>query len=104
MFTKHLIAQPSALICYFFDRSRVVSVVFSRLQAQVVPDDLYARLKELESQIEFIDIQEEYVKTELKNLKRELIRSKQEIQVCSSRELLKNDSNFPPLFFITFVP
>jgi ATP-dependent 26S proteasome regulatory subunit len=52
----------------------------SIVQAAPVSEDLYARLKELESQIEFLDIQEEYVKTELKNLKRELIRSKQEIQ------------------------
>lgn len=48
--------------------------------AATAADDLYSRLKELESQIEFLDIQEDYVKTELKNLKRELIRSKQEIQ------------------------
>uniref|UniRef100_A0A3Q7I672 Uncharacterized protein n=1 Tax=Solanum lycopersicum TaxID=4081 RepID=A0A3Q7I672_SOLLC len=33
--------------------------------------DLYARLKSLQRQLEFIEIQEEYVKDELKNLRRE---------------------------------
>lgn len=50
--------------------------------------DLYARMKHLESQIQFVGIQEEYVKNELKNLKRELIRSKQEIQRIRSVPLI----------------
>ncbi|TMW86166.1 hypothetical protein EJD97_021838 [Solanum chilense] len=33
--------------------------------------DLYARLKSLQRQLEFIEIQKEYVKDELKNLRRE---------------------------------
>ncbi|CAJ1960610.1 unnamed protein product [Sphenostylis stenocarpa] len=36
-------------------------------------DDLYSRLKSLQRQLEFIDVQEEYVKDEQKNLKREYL-------------------------------
>ncbi|KAJ0978422.1 hypothetical protein J5N97_013896 [Dioscorea zingiberensis] len=38
-------------------------------------DDPYGRLKSLQRQLEFTDIQEEYVKDEQKNLKRELLRA-----------------------------
>ncbi|KAL6532574.1 hypothetical protein OROHE_013996 [Orobanche hederae] len=38
-------------------------------------DDLYSRLKMLQRQHEFIEIQDVYVKDELKNLRRELMRS-----------------------------
>ncbi|KAF1002619.1 hypothetical protein AG4045_008776 [Apium graveolens] len=41
-------------------------------------DDLYSRLKSLQRQLEFIEIQEEYVKDEQKNLKRELLRAQEE--------------------------
>lgn len=40
-------------------------------------DDLYATLKGLQRNLEFLDIQEEYIKDEMKNLKRELIRAKE---------------------------
>jgi 26S proteasome regulatory subunit T3 len=42
--------------------------------------DLYARLKLLQRQLEFLDIQEEYIKDEQKNLKRELLRAKEEVK------------------------
>ena len=35
--------------------------------------DVYKRLKKLQSEIEFMDIQEEYIKDEMKNLKREMV-------------------------------
>ncbi|KAL6968419.1 hypothetical protein U1Q18_034222 [Sarracenia purpurea var. burkii] len=47
-------------------------------------DDLYGRLKSLQRQLEFIDIQEEYVKDELKNLKRELLRAQEEVERIQS--------------------
>ena len=40
-------------------------------------EDLYATLKGLQRNSEFLDIQEEYIKDEMKNLKRELIRAKE---------------------------
>ncbi|GFY95729.1 regulatory particle triple-A ATPase 3 [Actinidia rufa] len=51
-------------------------------------DDLYGRLKSLQRQLEFIDIQEEYVKDELKNLKRELLRSQEEVKRIQSVPLV----------------
>jgi 26S proteasome regulatory subunit T3 len=50
--------------------------------------DLYAKLKELENELEFIDIQEEYVKNEQKNLKRELLRAKEEVKRIQSVPLV----------------
>merc|ERR1719326_791967 len=40
--------------------------------------DLYADMKALQKQLEFLDIQEEYIKDEMQNLKRELVRAKEE--------------------------
>lgn len=54
----------------------------------VEDEDLYARLKSLQRQIEFIDIQEEYVKDELKNLKRELLRAQEEVKRIQSVPLV----------------
>ncbi|GAB4854088.1 26S proteasome regulatory subunit 6B [Ancistrocladus abbreviatus] len=51
-------------------------------------DDLYGRLKSLERQLEFIDIQEEYVKDEQKNLKRELLRAQEEVKRIQSVPLV----------------
>ena len=45
-------------------------------------DDLYAQLKALQRQEEFLDIQEEYIKDEMRNLKRELIRAR-EVIICN---------------------
>ncbi|GFZ01767.1 regulatory particle triple-A ATPase 3 [Actinidia rufa] len=51
-------------------------------------DDLYSRLKSLQRQIEFIEIQEEYVKDEHKNLKRELLRAQEEVKRIQSVPLV----------------
>ncbi|GFY82500.1 regulatory particle triple-A ATPase 3 [Actinidia rufa] len=51
-------------------------------------DDFYGRLKSLQRQLEFIDIQEEYVKDELKNLKRELLRAQEEVKRIQSVPLV----------------
>ncbi|KAK9080762.1 hypothetical protein SSX86_000520 [Deinandra increscens subsp. villosa] len=51
-------------------------------------DDIYTRLKSLDSQIEFIEIQEEYVKDEQKNLKCEVLRSQEEVKRIQSLPLL----------------
>ncbi|KAK8574229.1 hypothetical protein V6N13_097218 [Hibiscus sabdariffa] len=51
-------------------------------------DDLYTRLKSLQRQLEFIDIQEEYVKDEQKNLKRELLRAQEEVKRIQSVPLV----------------
>ncbi|RWW65947.1 hypothetical protein BHE74_00026710, partial [Ensete ventricosum] len=51
-------------------------------------DDLYGRLKSLQRQLEFIEIQEEYVKDELKNLKREHLRAQEEVKRIQSVPLV----------------
>jgi len=50
--------------------------------------DLYTRLKELEKNLEFYDIQEEYVKDEQKNLKREMLRAQEEVKRIQSVPLV----------------
>lgn len=51
-------------------------------------EDLYCRLKSLERQLEFIDIQEEYIKDEQKNLRRELLRAQEEVKRIQSVPLV----------------
>lgn len=51
-------------------------------------EDLYGRLKSLQRQLEFINIQEEYVKDEHKNLKRELLRAQEEVKRIQSVPLV----------------
>lgn len=51
-------------------------------------DDLYSRLKSLQRQFEFIEIQEEYVKDELKNLRREHLRAQEEVKRIQSVPLV----------------
>lgn len=50
--------------------------------------DLYKRLKRLERELEFHDIQEEYIKYEQRNLKRELMRAKEEVKRIQSVPLV----------------
>ena len=52
------------------------SIPFRKFDGQE-DDDLYAHLKALQRQEEFLDIQEEYIKDEMRNLKRELIRARE---------------------------
>ncbi|MCO5560223.1 hypothetical protein L7F22_013834 [Adiantum nelumboides] len=56
--------------------------------ADMEEGDLYTRLKTLERQLEFLDIQEEYVKEEQKNLKREHLRAQQEVKRIQSVPLV----------------
>ncbi|CAI0540048.1 unnamed protein product [Linum tenue] len=51
-------------------------------------EDPYAKLKSLQRQLEFIEIQEEYVKDEQKNLKRELLRAQEEVKRIQSVPLV----------------
>ena len=44
--------------------------------AQIDQGGMYIRLKELQRQLEILEIQEEYIRDETKNLKREMIRAK----------------------------
>ena len=41
--------------------------------------DLYTRMKELESELEMLQIQENYLKDEQRHLKSEYVRSKEEV-------------------------
>ena len=41
--------------------------------------DLYTRMKDLESQLQLLQIQEDYLKDEQRHLKSEYIRSKEEV-------------------------
>lgn len=51
-------------------------------------EDYYRRVKELKTEIDMLNIQEEYIKEEYKNLKRQLIRSKAEIKRIQSVPLI----------------
>ena len=51
-------------------------------------EELYTKMKELEKELEFLDIQEEFIKDDQKKLKRELIRSKEELKRIQSTPLV----------------
>ncbi|GBG27219.1 26S proteasome regulatory subunit 6B-like [Hondaea fermentalgiana] len=51
-------------------------------------EDLYKRMKKLEQQLEFTEIQESYIKDEMKNLKREMLRAKEEVRRIQSVPLV----------------
>lgn len=51
-------------------------------------DDLYIKYKNLERQLEFLDIQETYVKDEMKSLKRELLHAQEEVKRIQSVPLV----------------
>ncbi|EFA83241.1 26S protease regulatory subunit 6B [Heterostelium album PN500] len=50
--------------------------------------DLYIKMKNLESKLDFFNIQEEYIKYEYKNLKRELLHAQEEVKRIRSVPLL----------------
>lgn len=54
----------------------------------VTEEDYYMRLKELKTEIDMLNIQEEYIKEEYKNLKRQMIRSIAEIKRIQSVPLI----------------
>mmetsp|Transcript_7587 Transcript_7587/g.22192 ORF Transcript_7587/g.22192 Transcript_7587/m.22192 type:complete len:410 (+) Transcript_7587:128-1357(+) len=51
-------------------------------------DDLYIRMKALQRNLEFLEIQEEYIKNETQALKRELVRAKEEVKRIQSVPLV----------------
>lgn len=51
-------------------------------------DDLYIRMKGLQRNLEFLEIQEEYIKNETQALKRELVRAKEEVKRIQSVPLV----------------
>ncbi|GMH33405.1 hypothetical protein BSKO_01239 [Bryopsis sp. KO-2023] len=51
-------------------------------------DDPYTKLKTLQRQYEFLDIQESYIKEEQRNLKRELLRAQEEVKRIQSVPLV----------------
>ena len=55
-------------------------------------EDLYTRLKELQRELEFVEIQEEYVKDEQKNLKIELLRAQEEVKRIQAVPLVISSS------------
>lgn len=48
-------------------------------KAEPTEEDLYMRMKELESELEILQIQEDYLKDEQRHLKSEYVRSKEEV-------------------------
>jgi len=51
-------------------------------------EDLYEKVKALERELEFVEIQESFVKDEMKNLRRELLRAKEEVKRIQSVPLV----------------
>mmetsp|Transcript_18330 Transcript_18330/g.31752 ORF Transcript_18330/g.31752 Transcript_18330/m.31752 type:complete len:411 (+) Transcript_18330:101-1333(+) len=51
-------------------------------------EDLYVRLKALQRQLEFLEIQEDYIKDEMKNLKHELLHAQEEVKRIQSVPLV----------------
>ena len=49
-------------------------------EAVLTDEDLFLKMKEVESEIEFLKLQEDFIREEHKNLKKELIRAKEEIK------------------------
>lgn len=54
---------------------------------------LYQEVKELEKQLEFVELQEEYLKDEMRHLQRELLRAKEEIRRIQSVPLVIGQFN-----------
>eukprot|EP01016_Furgasonia_blochmanni_P019844 TRINITY_DN2210_c0_g1_i6.p1 TRINITY_DN2210_c0_g1~~TRINITY_DN2210_c0_g1_i6.p1 ORF type:complete len:319 (-),score=95.27 TRINITY_DN2210_c0_g1_i6:768-1724(-) len=72
------IEKPSA------STTKIMNETIADSFASSSEEDLYLRMKSLEKELEYLNIQEEYIKDEQKNLKRELIRSKEEIKRIQS--------------------
>jgi 26S proteasome regulatory subunit T3 len=51
-------------------------------------DDMYVKLKQLQRQYEFLEIQEDYIKDEMKSLKRELLHAQEEVKRIQSVPLV----------------
>lgn len=55
---------------------------------QLDSDDLFVRLKRLQRELEFLDVQESYVKDEQKNLKKEFLHAQEEVKRIQSVPLV----------------
>jgi 26S proteasome regulatory subunit T3 len=64
---------------------RTKSMFFSEMEDD---EDLFRKMKDLEEEIEFLDLQEDFIKTEQQNLRRELIRAKEELKKIQSVPLV----------------
>lgn len=53
-------------------------------QENLIDQDLYMKMKDLENELEILEIQENYLKDEMRHLKSEYIRSKEEIKRIQS--------------------
>lgn len=65
---------------------KAVPAELTEMEVDAVEDaeeDLYTKLKTLQRQLEFLEIQEEYIKTEQTNLKRELLRAQVSINTTA---------------------
>ncbi|KAI8372539.1 26S protease regulatory subunit 6B [Choanephora cucurbitarum] len=60
----------------------------SEMTLDLSEEDLYVKLKKLQRDLEFIELQEEYIKDEQKNLKRELVRAQEEVKRIKSVPLV----------------
>jgi 26S proteasome regulatory subunit T3 len=60
------------------------TIVESKPAEKETEQDLYSRMKELESELEMLQIQENYLKDEQRHLKSEYVRSKEEIKRIQS--------------------
>jgi 26S proteasome regulatory subunit T3 len=61
----------------------------SKLVQKQVEEDLYMKMKEMESELQMYSIQENYLRDELRHLQSESIRSKEEVS-----EQLRDLTNF----------
>ena len=66
-------------------------------------DDLYAHLKALQRQEEFLDIQEEYIKDEMRNLKRELIRAREVYTFTKANYPYQEEISLKEFIFVLYL-
>ena len=55
--------------------------------------DLYTKMKELQSELEILSIQEEYLKDEQRHLKSEYIRSKEEVSYLEVTKFVDQENS-----------
>ena len=59
--------------------SSLAPAAAAKAEKKTVEEDLYMKMKELESQMEILQIHEDYLKDEQRHLKSEYVRSKEEV-------------------------
>lgn len=70
------------------EESQIVDELSVLGASNLSEEDLYKRMKTLDSELDFIDIQIEYIKHEQRNLKRELSRAREEVKRIQSVPLV----------------